>query len=316
MGGWCREHDQGRLGIRRTLAAVFFTSLFLVTSVAVAHADPHFALVEAEARAGDVVHFSITGADGPVTYELEIGPHDVVEDTVGAGSVITGEFTLPHLGDSGKTVTVKAEMRERRDKTTVKRKLRYLGPALPATRPPQPASAPQPASDPPAVLAPAAQEAPPAAQALAALPQAPPHTTPGSATPVSRTKAVPRRSRHRGRQGKPRGRRDAADRHIRSRGKPGRNPARRKARATKPGPRTAPLFDGIPETGAGNGTSGKQGGYASLNAIAPSAAVLTATRATSGGDGPFTAAVLVPGIMGVAALALTATALHRRRRLR
>jgi len=104
-------------------------SLVLAANAA-AHTDADFAVAEGEARAGDPVHFSITGTKGQYTYELEIGNLDVVEDTVASGN-ISGEFTLPHLGNSQKTAVVKAVIRESRHKTTVTRKLRYLGPALP-----------------------------------------------------------------------------------------------------------------------------------------------------------------------------------------
>jgi hypothetical protein len=298
------------LGIRRALAAVFFSSLFFVTSVGVARADPGFTLVEAEARAGDLVHFSITGAHGPVTYELEIGDHDVVEDAVGAGSVIVGEFTLPHLGDSGKTVTVEADIRERHDRTKVKRKLRYLGAALPPTRAaPPPQAAPEPAAEPPAL--PAAAAPAPANPPSAAPPPPPAGAAQDSADPATRARTVRRRSARRGRQG---GVRSRGSRPARG-GKPDRRSPRRKSRKKKRGARTAPLFDGVPEPGAGNYLSGRSGGHASVNAIAPPAATLVAAR-TAPGDGGLSAAVLVPGLMGVAALMLTGIAVHRRRRLR
>ena len=313
MGGWSRKHNQGGLAIRRAVAALFLSSLFFVTSVGVAHADPDFVLVEAEGRAADVVHFSITGAKGPVTYELEIGHHDVVEDGVGAGSIVTGEFTLPHLGDSGKTVTVKAEIREPRDRTTVKRKLHYLGPAPAAARPTDPVSAPAPAAQPPAPAAPSAPA--PSVLPPAVLPPEPAHTTNAATAPASRTPAVRRRSRHGGKRGKVKARRQTpSSSNSSGSGKPRRDSARKKTRAKRPGPRTAPLFDGVPEPGAGNNGPTKEDGPASRTA--PPAAVLTGTRAASDGDGMLSAAVLVPGLMGVAALVLTGATLHRRRRLR
>jgi hypothetical protein len=284
-----------------------------------AWADPDFALVEAEARAGDVVHFAITGAKGNVTYELEIGHHDVIEDAVGAGTLVAGEFVMPHLGDSPKTVTVEAEMREPRDRTKVKRKLRYLGPAMAATRPAQVESAPSPpASQPPAAAPPPAAESP-AAQPPAPAP--PPavavgperaHTVQGITTPRSRTRATRRRSARRGKRGKVHARRAAprADRRH------GRKPARKQARSRRPGARTAPLFDGIPEPGAGKGSAGGDGAFSTLNAIAHAAATLTGARTGAGAGDGLNAAVLVPGLMGVAALVLAGTAVHRRRRLR
>ena len=320
MGGWSRKHNQGGLAIRRAVAALLLSSLFFVTSVAVAHADPDFVLVEAEARAGDIVHFSITGAKGPVTYELEIGHHDVVEDAVGTGSVVTGEFFLPHLGDSGRTVTVKAEIREPGDKTTVKRKLHYLGPAPAATHPTDPVSAPEPAAQPKAPPPPSAPA--PSVLLPTALPPEPASATHGATAPASRTPAARRRSRHGAKQDKvkKRGHTPSSSSSSSSSsgggggGKPSRHAPRRKTRAKRPAPRTAPLFDGVPEPGAEGSVSTKEDGYASRDA--PPAAVLTGTRAASGGDSMLSAAVLVPGLMGVAALVLTGATLHRRRRLR
>jgi len=296
-------------------------------SVGAAHAHPDFALVEAEARAGDTVHFSITGANGTVTYDLEIGDHDVVEDAVGAGKVVVGQFTLPHLGDSSKTVTVEAEMRDSRHKKTVKRKLRYLGPALPATGP-SPAPVPVPAAKPPAPAPPAA--GPPAAQdpgpgvqppagAPAALaPAEPSHAEQRTATPGSRKRRVRRRARRGRKHAKVRTKAPNKRYTTSSVGRSPRKPARKKTRSRRPAPRTAPLFDGIPERSAVQDAPGKGGGYASLNAITPTAAVLTGPGAElpAGKGGGISAAVLVPGLMGVAAMALTGTALHRRRRLR
>ena len=298
-----------------------------LTSVGAAYAHPDFALVETEARAGDTVHFSITGANGPVTFELEIGHHDVVEDAVGAGKVVLGEFVLPHLGDSPKTVTVEAEMRDSRHKKTVKRKLRYLGPALPAARPPPPAPAPQPVARAPAPApAPAAPPAapdpdpvarPPSSAPAAPAPAEPAHAQQRTATPVSRTRKVRRRAR-RGRKQTKTPRKVQARRYTTnsagvSRGKS----PRRKARAQRSRARTAPLFDGVPERGPGNGAAGKGSAYASLNAITPAAAVLVPRADLPAGDhGGIGAAVIVPGLMGVAALALAGTALQRRRRPR
>ena len=53
----------------------------------------------------------------------------------GDSGAVSGQFTMPDLGAGAKSVTVEAEIRDDGDdKTTVKRKLQYLGPALP--RPP------------------------------------------------------------------------------------------------------------------------------------------------------------------------------------
>jgi hypothetical protein len=219
-----------------------------------------------------------------------------------------GEFTLPHLGDSGRTVTVKAEIREPGDKTTVKRKLRYIGPAPAAAYPTDPVPAPEPAAQPPSASTPSVL--PPAV-----LPPEPAHTTQETTAPVSHTPVARRRSRRGAKQGKvkARGHTPSSSSSSRKR-KAGRDSPRKKTRAKRPAPRTAPLFDGVPEPGADNDGPTKKDGYASRNA--PPAAMLTGTRAASGGDSVLSVAVLVPGLMGVAALVLTAATLHRRRRPR
>ena len=301
-------------------------SLIFFASVGAAHAHPDFALVEAEARAGDTVHFSITGANGTVTYDLEIGHHDVVEDAVGAGKVVVGQFTLPHLGDSSKTVTVEAEMRDSRHKKTVKRKLRYLGPALAATRPP-PDPGPQPAAEPPAAAAPAAAPPPaqdrgpvvqsPSSAPPALAPSGPSHADQRATKPASRTRRVRRRARRGRKQAKSQTQRYTTNSVGRSRPKSRRGSPAKKRRAQQPGPRTAPLFDGVPERRTGKDAAEKASGYATLNSIAPTAAVLAPRAELPAGEGGgISAAVLVPGLMGLAALALTGTVLHRRRRLR
>ena len=143
-------------------------------SAAVAHADPSFVLAESQARAGDAVHFSITGGEDRVTYELEVADRDVLKgEADGDSGAVSGQFTMPDLGAAAKSVTVEAEIRDDDDdKTTVKRKLQYLGPALAAAAPAEPQSAaapavphqpapgPAPAHNPAIAKAPAAQSAP------------------------------------------------------------------------------------------------------------------------------------------------------------
>jgi hypothetical protein len=122
-------------------------------SAGVAQANPSFNLAESQARAGDVVHFTITGGDDEVTYDFELADHDVVKGAGdGDAGPVSGQFTMPDLGSSAKSVQVKAEIRDDDDdKTTVKRTLQYLGRAQTVTTPaaPQsvtaPAAAPQPA---------------------------------------------------------------------------------------------------------------------------------------------------------------------------
>ena len=101
--------------------------------MAAAHTDLSFVLTgpETQARAGDPVHFSITGAQKLVSYELEVADTEVLE-----GSAVSGQFTMPDLGEAARVVTVEAELRgPGKKKTTVKRKLMYLGPCARGQRP-------------------------------------------------------------------------------------------------------------------------------------------------------------------------------------
>lgn len=323
MGAWNREAQPRRVGaIARAFAAALLCSLVFSASAA-AHTDADFGLAESEARAGDAVHFSITGATGQFTYELEIGNLDVVEDTVASGAV-SAEFTLPHLGNSQKTAMVKAVIREARHKTTVTRKLRYLGPALPPPKVDKPAQIEKPAPDP--VTEPVTQ--PPASLPTgggppAAAPSSGPYTSPAAAAqqdrqagPASRA-AARRRSARRGRRSKTPTRLATSVPSARKRrGGHRRGAAHRKGRKRgRPGPRTAPLFDGVPERGIPGGTPGGRDRYAAPNAVVP-AVLVSAVHAPSAGDGELGAAILVPGFMGLAAFALAGTAVHRKRRLR
>jgi hypothetical protein len=285
---------------------------------AAAHTDADFALVESEARAGDAVHFSITGAKGQFTYELEIGNLDVVEDTIGTGS-ITGEFTLPHLGNSQKTATVKAVIRDPRQKTTVTRKLRYLGPALPPPRAEKPDQAEKPAPEPAPAPVPVAQtpaSQPSAGSAPSGAPSSSPAAQQQHAVPASRARAR-HRSRRRGSRHRSTPRLTTSHPSARKRRGGNRRDGHRGKGRTRGRlrPRTAPLFDGVPEGAARGGIPGGRDSYAAPNAIVP-VALVSATRSSSSGDGGLGAAILVPGFMGLAALGLAGTALHRRRRLR
>lgn len=291
-------------------------SLALSASAA-AHTDADFTLAEGEARAGDAVHFSLTGTHGQFTYELEIGSIDVVEDTSATGPV-SAQFTLPHLGNSQRTVVVKAVIRETRHKTTVTRKLRYLGPAVAPPRPDKPAPAEKPAPEP--APEPMAQAAPAPLPSLSA--PASPASAPAAAQqdrqsgPASRAAARQDARRHaKRRKGSPRrttsvpasrerrsGHRRASAHHK------GRTRGRLRAR-------TAPLFDGVPERGIRGGSPAAREGYATPNAIVPPALVSTRAPVSDGKSGIGTA-LLVPGFMGLAALALAGTAAHRKRRLR
>jgi hypothetical protein len=143
-------------------AAVFFTALTFLLSAAAAHARPSFELTDDSARAGDVVHFFISGVEGwGVAYHLEIGGEDVLDGR--DRSVVAGTFTMPDLGDAGRTVAVDVQLWWSDNQRKDRRRLEYLGPALPAAEAPaapfpvaagEPQAAPSPQPTPsPTVLA-------------------------------------------------------------------------------------------------------------------------------------------------------------------
>jgi hypothetical protein len=274
-------------------------------SASAAHARPNFELTEPGARAGDPVHFSISGGDGTVTYELEIDDTDVLEGT-GSG-VVSGTFTVPDLGQKVRTVTVEAEIRAADKRKKVKRKLEYLGSALPVAGPPAPVLSPAvPAAAPPAASSPEPIHLPNAVAGASPTPRVTPRSSPR-----------PRQSRRRHGVEQPRHVGRGHKRHRRAhraRDRRHHDAASRKGRPRHPAPRTAPLFDGIPEPGAGD-RRGDGGGVFSLNAIAPRRAVLAATHVRPGDSGGLDAALVVPALLGLAGLALAGTAALRRRHL-
>ncbi len=276
-------------------------------SAAVAHAHPSFELAEAGARAGDVVHFSISDAKGRVSYELEVGDHDVAEGSAPAGNAFAGSFVMPDLGEDARKVTVEAELRESSKHKTIKRKLEYLGPA-PTVNEPTPAAAP---ADPPPVVIPQALNPPAPLQT--------PNATVAPASP-----AAGPRSDHRPRQSR---KRRTADRRRSTQHGSGRARAQRRARAKhrrrgpdragkiksakRLPPRTAPLFDGVPEPGARTPRRREGDGSSGLTAVGPRAAVVSGTGAGAGGG--ISTALAVPGLLGLAGLALAGAAISRKR---
>ena len=269
-------------------------------SAAAAYARPSLEVTEATARAGDLVHFSISGVDGHVTYVLEVGDKDVLQGA--GGGVISAAFTVPDMGDAVRTVTVEAEIQGSDKRKKVKRKLEYLGPALPATGPPAPAPPPPvPAAVPQATPSPQPIYPPDRVEAI----------SPAQAvTPAS--SRGPRKSRKRRAIESPRNAARSGERRKharRGRDRPNPDMSSKKNRSKRPAPRTAPLFDGIPEPGAG-AWPGEDG----PNPIAPRKAVVTPTGARLA-DGGVNAAVVVPALLGLAALALAGMAALRRRQL-
>lgn len=269
----------------------------LLGSAAAAHADPGFRLTESAASAGDTVHFAISDAEDVKRYTIEIAGRPVAEGGKARHETITGTFTMPDLGGSARNVVVDARMKEHGETDTASRTLRYIVAA--AVEPPPPAAAPvipaatepAPAPPPAAPVAPAPPEAPAAYD--------PPHTLTTAAPSVTRA-APPRRASTGGR---------TSARHavIRTRDRKAKRTRSRRTRA-----RTAPLFDGVPEAAR---AEGGPGGPSSLNSITGSTVAASSSSGIQGGGDAFKAAVIVPALMGFAALLLAGTALARNRRL-
>jgi hypothetical protein len=262
-----------------------------------------------EAAAGDVVHFSVSDIDEDETYVLEIGDRRLAEGSGNDAEEVSGQFTMPDLGGGERKVTVEAEIGERgeRDTTTVKRKLRYLGAPTPAPAAAIAAPPPAPPAPVPAALTPAAVTPPEPIPSLSA-----------PAPPASRATADRTRSK---RTRRARKRRTTEQRRVESRRntsavkRPKKGKETAKPKRTRERARTAPLFDGVPESSGGSAAPGRSNGSSGLNAIVPPPATLTRAATHGAYSGP-AAAVLAPALLGLAALALVGTATLRSRRRR
>ena len=118
--------------------------LALTVGATGASADPTLALSRSAAAAGDVVEFSIAGAEDEVSYAVEVAEREVAE-----GEGVSGAFTMPDLGAAARTVTVRVEVVASDERTTLSRKLEYAppppvssSPSAPAAAAPAPAVAP------------------------------------------------------------------------------------------------------------------------------------------------------------------------------
>jgi hypothetical protein len=114
-----------------TVATLLSAPLVLLGAVD-ANADPSFVLATSQATAGDAVHFSISGLESDATYLLEIGDEDVASGSP-AGNRVSGVFTMPNLGDTGRRVTVEAQIGQSGETTILTRTLEYLAPTRAAT---------------------------------------------------------------------------------------------------------------------------------------------------------------------------------------
>ena len=297
MAGWyCGTTREGP-AISRARAAVLLTTLTFLLSAAVAQASPSFQLTDSSARAGDLVHFSISGIDGSGTYELEVDDTYVLDGT--SAGPISGTFAVPDLGDAARTVTVEAKIWASGRRKNMWSDLEYLGSALPVIEPP--AQAPTPAA--PTAPQPAASPAP----------DYTPNAVDGSPASAVKTRSKHRRHSRRRRATEPlrhvarngeRRRRAHHGHHHRRRGA-----ATRHARHKRAGRQTSRLLDGVSKPG----TPPQANQHAGPGRTAPHTAVLVATGARPGKG--MTAAAVVPALLGFAALVLAGTAVVRRRRL-
>jgi len=300
---------EGR-GISRGRAVVVVTTVSFLLSATAAYAQPGFELTESSARAGDVVHVSISGPGDGFTYEFEVGDEQVLE---GSGSgLVSDKFTMPDLGDDRWNVTVEAEIgRPDKHGKKVKRKLWYLGGAAAVPNPPAPVTAVQP---------PAAPTAPPVTHPAPGPVSVPtfesdshpvPGTPPSSAWPRpghGHLRIEPQRHPAHG------GNRSARAHHKRNhRGhelvtRATRHP-KRHARGRV---REAPGFNRYYQHWNLEPPKAR-GSSAASKAIAPAKALLTATRPGRGTGGDVTA-LLVPALLGLAGLTLAGIAAIRARR--
>jgi hypothetical protein len=277
----------------------------LLVGVDVAQADPRFTVAEREARAADVVHFSITNVDDDLTYVVEVDDR-VVASGASDDEDVSGQFGMPDLGAKARSVTVEAQVNEDGDRDTFTRRIEYLGPA-PA---PKPAATVVPAS-PSVSAAPAPAPGPasvPAAVAPAQAPNAAPR--PGAKRRTARKRAARRRTRTRVRKGAPAPRATVRRAKTLRRRESGGVRVRRNRVL-----HDAPLFRGVPEGPGGGSESTASGtpGIASVTAIAPPHVLAASASAT---DSPWPKpADAVPLALGVVALLLAGTVLARRRRL-
>jgi hypothetical protein len=290
------------LAISRARWAVFFATLIFLLSAATAHARPSFELSDAGARAGDLVHFSISEPGGwGVAYHIEIDDEDVLDGRQ-AGAV-SGTFTMPYLGESAKTVLVEGELWWSDHKRKDKRRLEYLGPALPAPAPPVSA----PASTVQSVAPPTAAPPPAYAPTTAADPSPAPGANSQSRGPA-RKRGKPRTSETKQSAARTDERRGGSQR-VRNRKKraaPRKHRRSKRSRHWKGG-----FYTGYAEPG--QGSTGARTGFFALNAIAPHSAALAAGAARGGKGGD--AAIVVPALLGLAGVTLAGTAVLRRRRL-
>jgi hypothetical protein len=274
------------------------TTLSFLSSVAVAHATPSLELSDTSAHAGDPVNFTISGVYGTVTYELDVDGTWVLDDSVDADDdgVVSGMFTMPDLGNAGRTVGVEVALSGRRRR--LQGDLQYLGPALPVSAPPAPGL---PSTTPVQPQAAPTPKEPYSGKVVE-------KTSPAqAATPRPRHGRRQGHGRNTGRPTRQAARSDAGHRHAhRDRRRHHRHEGTKHTRPKHKSHRAAPTV---------SGTSGPQLQGKRLppdpGGSRPSVLVAAGARPRGGAH----ATVVVPAVLGLASLALAGTALMRRRRL-
>jgi hypothetical protein len=303
--------------IARLSSGAALAVILLLLDAAVAYGDPSFLLTESKAGRGDEVPFSISGTEEGATYALQVGATEVAQGSDPDGNGISGEFTMPDLGDTTRTVTVEARVTQSDETTAFTRTLLYLALAQAVTAP----SEAQPGAP--------ATETPPGATPVrtvpAALPQAPtllPGTGRGSPPRARKWGRAPlrrTRSKARARPGPP-GLRERHPGGLRSTGAPSGRRGRRSLATVVAGVKNAsgsgPAGAGLPATRASKGHPPTRRNGAALRSTFPPTTLLTvppgapaifalaAGAADHDSPGVPVLAVLVSTLLGLAALAL------------
>jgi VTC domain-containing protein len=105
--------------------AVLFSAPVLLLGAVVAQAKSSFVLTESRAGPGEAVHFSISGTED-ATYSLEVDGKDVAEGEIGGESGLSGQFTMPDLGEASRAVTVEAQISQSEETATRTVSLQYV----------------------------------------------------------------------------------------------------------------------------------------------------------------------------------------------
>ena len=276
--------------------------LLLLAGAASAYAAPTLEVAETQARTGDTVHFSIADADHGTTYVFRIGDEEVAHDKARGRHGLAGEFKMPHLGEVSRVVTLEARPHRDDDdedgkhdedgEDALDHSLLYLAPSQPAV---QPADVPPavvlvqpPAPVPPATSLPSAIDSPASEKG-----------TPSPERPHGKGR------RHRGRGGAELRKRSRTRHRARRHGK--------RAARRREGARLRPL----PGSGGAAGPlswvpPADDSADDPARAVAPRATITPASRIVDTGESGVSFAVIVPGLLALAAFGLATVVVVRR----